>query len=100
MVASLRSSMLNSSGGSAVFAPRTPAERVFEHYVALSDSEQTAFDALWREHHARLALPQLPLLVWQHIVDFLAFRDRLTLRCAFLQKFSLGFFVFTEIAFS
>lgn len=86
--------MLNSSGGGLMFAARSPSERLFEAYESLSEIERRSFDAMWREHHARLALPQLPLLVWQHIVDMLAFRDRLTLRSERPLSPLLGFFFF------
>lgn len=53
---------------------------LFDFYLTLPESERVAFDRLWHEHQARLALPELPLLVWQHVLEELPFQDRLNVR--------------------
>ena len=53
---------------------------LFQFYLSLPDVERALFDQLWHEHQAQLALPELPLLVWEHIVEELSFRDKLSVR--------------------
>lgn len=53
---------------------------MWDRFLSLSADDQSAFRRLLSEHDERMALPELPLLVWQEIAALLTFRDRLSVR--------------------